>query len=53
MRLPVVVIHFSSCGAGLMFGVVTDAQRHRLRAWLSEWEPRDVGMATSRTRYVA
>ena len=34
MRLPAVVVHYNDTGAGLMFDVVTGAQRHRLRGWL-------------------
>ncbi len=36
MRLPAVVVHFDTGGAGLMFDVVTGAQRRRLRDWLLE-----------------
>ncbi len=34
MRLPAVVVHFDAAGAGLMFDVVSGAQRRRLRDWL-------------------
>lgn len=53
MRLPVVVIHSSNRGAGLMFGGIADAQRHRLRAWLSGRQAPEAGTATRRARYVA
>lgn len=41
MRLPVVVVHHTGSGAGLMFDVVTGAQRRRLRAWLFDTQPRE------------
>ncbi len=34
MRLPVVVVHQTPQGAGVMFDAVTSEQRQTLRAWL-------------------
>ena len=34
MRLPAVVVHHSSQGAGLMFDGIDNEQRRRLRVWL-------------------
>ncbi len=47
MRLPAVVVHHNGTGAGLMFDVVTGAQRRRLRAWLFDKQPEAVMAATA------
>jgi len=35
MRLPVVAVHHSERGAGLMFDAISSEQRRMLRGWLS------------------
>jgi PilZ domain len=47
MRLHAVVVHHNGKGAGVMFDVVTGAQRRRLRAWLFDKRPEESKSATS------
>ena len=47
MRLPAVVVHHNGNGAGLMFDVVTGAQRRRLRAWLFDKQPEEKKLVSS------
>ena len=53
MRLPAVVVHFNSEGAGLMFDTVTGAQRRRLRDWLFETPAHEAPPVTTASRAVA
>jgi hypothetical protein len=41
MRFSVVVVHHNGDGAGLMFDLVSAAQRRRLRAWLFDKLPHE------------
>ena len=48
MRLPVMAVHYSKRGAGLVFDVVSSEQRRMLRGWLfSASNRRSTGTAAS------
>ncbi|TCK19179.1 PilZ domain-containing protein [Thiogranum longum] len=46
MRVPAVVVHQSSRGAGLMFDGISAEQRRRLRAWLFSHDRSEKGASS-------